>query len=69
MDNKHLKLSANLIVSALQKPASVFTKADIISYIIDNDILSIPLCARGHIVYGNLKIIDIIIFVQNITFF
>ena len=38
MDNKHLKLNANLIVAALQKPASEFTKADIIDYIINNDI-------------------------------
>ena len=38
MDNKHLKLNANLIVAALQKPASELTKADIIDYIVNNDI-------------------------------
>ena len=31
-------MSANLLEAALQKPASEFTKADIVSYIKDNDI-------------------------------
>ena len=38
MDNKHLTLNANLIVAALQKPSAEFTKADIIDYIVKNDI-------------------------------
>ena len=38
MENKHLKLNANLIVAALQKPASEFTIADIIDYILNKDI-------------------------------
>ena len=36
--NHELSMSANLLVAALQKPASEFTKADIISYIKENDI-------------------------------
>lgn len=36
--NQDLSMSPNLLVAALQKPASEFTKADIISYIKDNDI-------------------------------
>ena len=38
MDNKKLILNANPIVDALQKPAADFTKADIISYIVDHEI-------------------------------
>ena len=36
--NQELSMSANQLVAALQKPASEFTKADIISYIKENDI-------------------------------
>lgn len=36
--NQELSMSLNLLVAALQKPASEFTKADIISYIKENDI-------------------------------
>lgn len=36
--NQELSMSANQLVTALQKPASEFTKADIISYIKENDI-------------------------------
>ena len=36
--NQELSMSPNLLVAALQKPASEFTKADIISYIKENDI-------------------------------
>ena len=36
-----MKLNANLIVSALQKPASELTKADIIDYIVNNDIRAV----------------------------
>ena len=59
MDNKHLKLSANLIVSALQKPASEFTKADIISYIIDNDIRMVNFMYPGG--DGKLKTLNFVI--------
>ncbi len=38
MMNQELSMSPNLLVAALQKPASEFTKADIISYIKENDI-------------------------------
>ena len=38
MENKELMLNANHLVAALQKPASQFTKADIIKYIEDNEI-------------------------------
>lgn len=31
--NQELSMSPNLLVAALQKPASEFTKADIVSYI------------------------------------
>ena len=36
--SEHLILNANPLVVALQKPAAEFTKADIISYIVKNDI-------------------------------
>ena len=36
--NHELSMSANQLVAALQKSASEFTKADIISYIKENDI-------------------------------
>ena len=36
--NQELSMSPNLLVAALQKPASEFTKADIVSYIKENDI-------------------------------
>ena len=38
INKKHLTLNPNPIVAALQKPASEFTKADIIDYIVKNDI-------------------------------
>lgn len=38
MMNQELSMSPNLLVAALRKPASEFTKADIISYIKENDI-------------------------------
>ena len=37
MENE-LEMNANLLVSYLKKPASEFTKADIISFIKENDI-------------------------------
>ena len=38
MNNEHLTLNANPIVAFLGKPAEEFTKADIIDYIVKNDI-------------------------------
>ena len=38
MENKHLMLNANPVVAFLQKPASEFTRADIIRYVVENDI-------------------------------
>ena len=38
MNNNHLILNANPIVAFLQKPAAEFTKADIIDYMVKNDI-------------------------------
>ena len=38
MNNEHLILNANPIVVALQKPSADVTKADIIDYIVKNDI-------------------------------
>lgn len=59
MDNKHLKLNANLIVSALQKPASEFTKADIIDYIVNNDIRMVNFMYPGG--DGKLKTLNFVI--------
>lgn len=36
--NREIEMNANLLVAALRKPASEFTKADILSYIRENDI-------------------------------
>ncbi len=59
MDNKHLKLNANLIVAALQKPASEFTKADIIDYIVNNDIRMVNFMYPGG--DGKLKTLNFVI--------
>ena len=59
MENKHLKLNANLIVAALQKPASEFTKADIIDYIINNDIRMVNFMYPGG--DGKLKTLNFVI--------
>ena len=59
MDNRHLKLNANLIVSALQKPASEFTKADIIDYIINNEIRMVNFMYPGG--DGRLKTLNFVI--------
>ena len=40
MNNEHLIMNANPIVVALEKPSAEFTKADIIDYIVKNDIRS-----------------------------
>ena len=59
MNNKHLKLNANLIVAALQKPASEFTKADIIDYIVNNDIRMVNFMYPGG--DGKLKTLNFVI--------
>ena len=59
MDNKHLKLNANLIVAALQKPASELTKADIIDYIVNNDIRMVNFMYPGG--DGKLKTLNFVI--------
>ena len=59
MENKHLKLNANLIVAALQKPASEFTKVDIIDYIINNDIRMVNFMYPGG--DGKLKTLNFVI--------
>ena len=38
MNKEHLVMNANPIVVALEKPSAEFTKADIIDYIVKNDI-------------------------------
>ncbi len=38
MNNEHLIMNANPIVTALEKTSAEFTKADIIDYIVKNDI-------------------------------
>ena len=59
MDNKHLTLNANLIVAALQKPAAEFTKADIIDYIVKNDIRMVNFMYPGG--DGKLKTLNFVI--------
>ena len=59
MDNKHLKLNANLIVAALQKPASELTNADIIDYIVNNDIRMVNFMYPGG--DGKLKTLNFVI--------
>ena len=59
MDNNHLKLNANLIVSALQKPSAEFTKADIIDYIVKNDIRMVNFMYPGG--DGKLKTLNFVI--------
>ena len=59
MENKHLKLNANLIVAALQKPSAEFTKADIIDYIINNDIRMVNFMYPGG--DGKLKTLNFVI--------
>ena len=57
--NEHLILNANPIVVALQKPAAEFTKADIISYIVKNDIHMVNFMYPGG--DGKLKTLNFVI--------
>ena len=59
MDNKHLMLNANPIVTALQKPSAEFTKADIIQYIVDNEIRMVNFMYPGG--DGKLKTLNFVI--------
>ena len=59
MDNKKLILNANPIVDALQKPAADFTKADIISYIVDHEIRMVNFMYPGG--DGKLKTLNFVI--------
>ena len=42
--NKELEMTPNVLVEFLQKPASEFTKEDIIRYIYEKDIQMVILC-------------------------
>ena len=59
MDNRHLKLNANPIVAALQKPAAELTKADIIDYIVNNDIRMVNFMYPGG--DGRLKTLNFVV--------
>jgi glutamine synthetase len=59
MDNKHLTLNPNLIVATLQKPAAELTKADIIDYIVNNDIHMVNFMYPGG--DGRLKTLNFVI--------
>ena len=59
MDNKHLMLNANPIVSALLKPSAEFTKADIIGYIAGHDIRMVNFMYPGG--DGKLKTLNFVI--------
>ena len=59
MSNLHLILNANPIVVALQKPAVEFTKADIIDYIVNNDIRMVNFMYPGG--DGRLKTLNFVI--------
>ena len=59
INKKHLTLNPNSIVAALQKPASEFTKADIINYIVKNDIRMVNFMYPGG--DGKLKTLNFVI--------
>ena len=59
INNEHLILNANPIVVALQKPAAEFTKADIIDYIVKNDIRMVNFMYPGG--DGKLKTLNFVI--------
>ena len=58
-NNEHLMLNANPIVMALQKPSAAFTKADIIDYIVKNDIRMVNFMYPGG--DGKLKTLNFVI--------
>ena len=59
INNEHLILNANPIVVALQKPADEFTKADIINYIVKNDIRMVNFMYPGG--DGKMKTLNFVI--------
>ena len=59
MNNDKLMLNANPIVEALQKPAAEFKKADIIDYIVNNDIRMVNFMYPGG--DGRLKTLNFVI--------
>ena len=59
MNNDKLMLNANPIIEALQKPAAEFTKADIIDYIVNNDIRMVNFMYPGG--DGRLKTLNFVI--------
>lgn len=59
MNNEHLILNANPIVAFLEKPSAEFTKADIINYIVKNDIRMVNFMYPGG--DGKLKTLNFVI--------
>ena len=59
MDNKHLILNANPLVTFLQKPSAQFCKADIIDYITKNDIRMVNFMYPGG--DGRLKTLNFVV--------
>ena len=59
MNNEHLTLNANPIVAFLQKPSAEFTKADIIDYIVKNEIRMVNFMYPGG--DGKLKTLNFVI--------
>ena len=59
MNNEHLILNANPIVAFLEKPSAEFTKADIIDYIVKNDIRMVNFMYPGG--DGKLKTLNFVI--------
>ena len=59
MNNEHLIMNANPIVVALEKPSAEFTKADIINYIVKNDIRMVNFMYPGG--DGKLKTLNFVI--------
>ena len=59
MNKEHLVMNANPIVVALEKPSAEFTKADIIDYIVKNDIRMVNFMYPGG--DGKLKTLNFVI--------
>ena len=59
MSQKNIILNANPIVTFLQKPAASFTKADIINYIVSNEIRMVNFMYPGG--DGKLKTLNFVI--------
>ena len=59
INNEHLILNANPIVAFLEKPSAEFTKADIINYIVKNDISMVNFMYPGG--DGKLKTLNFVI--------